>query len=59
MKQSTKDKLSGKLNQAAGKGKEKLGRATRDPDLTAEGQSQQLRGKVENKVGDIKKVFNK
>ncbi len=59
MKQSTKDELKGKLHETSGKIKESIGQATDDPNLTAEGQDEKTGGKVEHKVGQIKKVFEK
>ena len=59
MEESTKDKIQGKINDLAGKAKEKVGEATDNQDLHDEGQDDQLKGKVQNKVGDIKKVFEK
>jgi uncharacterized protein YjbJ (UPF0337 family) len=58
MKESTEDQLRGKANEAIGTVKEKVGKATDDPELEGEGQGQKVGGKVEKKVGDIKKVFN-
>ena len=59
MEESTKDKIQGKINDLAGKVKEKVGDATNNPDLHDEGKDDQLKGKVQDKVGDIKKVFDK
>lgn len=59
MKSSTKDKIEGGLNQASGKVKEALGKATDNPKLTAKGQAENLAGKLQSKVGDIKKVVEK
>ena len=39
MKQSTKDTAKGKFHEVKGKVKEKVGRATNNPDLEAEGRS--------------------
>jgi len=39
--------------------KEVTGRATRNPNLEAEGDTDRVAGKVQRKVGEIKKVFNK
>ncbi|MDO9633290.1 MAG: CsbD family protein, partial [Humidesulfovibrio sp.] len=55
MKSSTKDKIEGGLNQASGKVKEVVGKATDNPKLTAKGQAENLTGKIQNKIGDIKK----
>ncbi len=57
MEDSTKDKVKGNVDQASGTVKEKVGQATDDPDLQDEGAGQKLKGKVQDKVGDIKKVF--
>ena len=60
MEESTKDKIEGKLNDlTAPQVKEKVGAATNNQDLHDEGQDDQVKGKVQNKVGDIKKVFEK
>lgn len=59
MEDSTKDKVKGKVDQASGKVKEKVGQATDDPDLQDEGTGEKLKGKAQEKVGDIKKVFEK
>ncbi len=59
MEESTKDKVQGNLNQATGAVKEKVGEATNDPGMQDEGTVEKLKGKVQEKVGDIKKVFEK
>ncbi len=59
MKDSTKDKIQGGVHELKGKVKEKLGKATNDPDLAAEGTDERLGGKIQKKVGDIEKVFEK
>ena len=59
MEESTKDKVQGNVNQATGTAKEKIGQATNDPDMQDEGTMEKFKGKVQEKVGDIKKVFEK
>ena len=59
MKDSTKDKVEGAVHDAKGAIKEKIGRATNNPNLEAEGQDEKVGGKIQKKVGDIKKVFEK
>ena len=59
MKQSTKDKAQGKFHEVKGQVKEKVGRATNNPDLEAEGQVEKLGGKVQKKIGQVKKVLGK
>ena len=39
--------------------KEKAGQVTGNPDLTNKGHAEQLAGKVQEKVGQVEKVFEK
>jgi uncharacterized protein YjbJ (UPF0337 family) len=57
MKPSTKDKAQGTFHEVKGKVKEKIGRATNNPDLEAEGQVEKIVGKVQKKIGQVKKVL--
>jgi uncharacterized protein YjbJ (UPF0337 family) len=57
MKSSTKDKIEGTLKEATGKLKEKVGLAVDDPGMRDRGTSEKIAGKVQGKVGDVKKVF--
>ena len=59
MKSSTQDKAEGTMKDIRGKVKEGVGNATDDPNLRDDGQLDQAEGKVQKKVGDVKKVFNK
>jgi uncharacterized protein YjbJ (UPF0337 family) len=59
MKDSTKDKIEGAVHDAKGAAKQKIGHATNNPDLEAEGQDEKVAGKIQKKVGDIEKVFEK
>jgi uncharacterized protein YjbJ (UPF0337 family) len=59
MKPSTKDKAQGTFHEVKGKIKEKVGRATNNPDLEAEGQVEKIGGKVQKKIGQVKKVLGK
>ena len=59
MTSSTTDQIKGKLHELKGGAKEKAGQITNDPNLTAEGQDEKLDGKIQKKVGQIKKVFEK
>jgi len=58
MTNSTEDKIKGKATELKGDVKEAIGKVTDNPKLEAEGQADQVEGKVQNKVGDVKKVFN-
>jgi uncharacterized protein YjbJ (UPF0337 family) len=57
MKQSTKDKAKGTFHEVKGKVKEKVGRATNNPDLEAKGQVEEIGGKVQKKIGQVEKVL--
>ena len=59
MKSSTRDKAAGTAKSVSGKIKESAGRAVGNPRLQDEGTAQRVEGKVQKKVGDIKKVFDK
>ena len=59
MKQSTKDKAKGKFHEVKGKVKEKVGRATNNPDLEAEGQVEKIGGKVQKKIGQVETLLGK
>jgi uncharacterized protein YjbJ (UPF0337 family) len=47
------------MHEAKGKLKEKAGQVTKNPDLEAEGHDEKMAGKVQKKVGQVEKVFEK
>jgi uncharacterized protein YjbJ (UPF0337 family) len=59
MTPSTKDQVEGKFHEVKGKVKEKAGQAVGNPNVEADGQSENLAGKVQKKVGQVEKVFEK
>jgi uncharacterized protein YjbJ (UPF0337 family) len=59
MKDSTKDKVQGAVHEAKGKVKEKIGQLTKNPRLEDEGTDEKVAGKIQKKVGDVEKVFEK
>ncbi len=59
MNSSTKDKIKGKMDQAKGAVKEKTGEAIGNPDLRDRGTAEKVGGEIQEKVGDIEKVFEK
>lgn len=59
MNSSAKDQIEGAFHEAKGKVKETVGQATNNPDLEAEGKAENLAGKLQKKVGEVKKVFEK
>lgn len=58
MKSSTRDKAAGTAKILKGKAQEAAGRATSKPNLRDKGIAKQNEGRVQKKVGDIKKVFD-
>jgi uncharacterized protein YjbJ (UPF0337 family) len=59
MNSSTNDKLKGNAKQAIGKAKEVAGKVTGNPELRNRGTAENLEGKIQKKVGDVKRVFGK
>jgi uncharacterized protein YjbJ (UPF0337 family) len=59
MKSSTKDKAEGTLHQVKGKVKEVAGKISGKRDLEIEGILENNAGKVQEKIGDMKKVLDK
>ena len=59
MNSSTHDKAAGTAKEAIGAVKEKTGAAIGNPDLQDRGTAEKVEGKVQQKVGDVKKVFDK
>ena len=59
MQPSTEDQIKGTIHAVKGAVKEKVGQAMHKPDLQAEGQDEKLAGKVQQKIGQIEKVFEK
>ena len=57
MKSSTKDRAKGRINEAKGKLKEKAGRAIGNPDMEDQGAAEKVGGKIQRKIGEVKKVF--
>jgi uncharacterized protein YjbJ (UPF0337 family) len=59
MKPSTNDQIEGAVHEVKGKLKQAAGQVVGNPDLEAEGQGEKIAGKVQKKVGQIEKVFEK
>ena len=59
MKPSTENEIAGKVHEVKGKIKERVGQLTNDPDLEAEGIGEKIGGKVQRKIGQVKKVLGK
>jgi len=59
MKSSIKDKVEGTFHEVKGKAKEVAGKLSDNPKLQAEGTAEKLAGRVQEKVGQVKKVLGK
>ena len=59
MKSSTQDKAEGTFHQVKGKLKEIAGELSDNPKLEDEGTGEKIAGKVQEKIGQIKKVLGK
>lgn len=59
MNPSTNDQIDGAIHQVKGAVKEAAGRAVNNPDLEAEGIAERIAGHVLQKLGQIKRVFEK
>jgi uncharacterized protein YjbJ (UPF0337 family) len=57
MKSGNRDKAEGALHEMKGKVKEVAGKVTDNPKLEAEGTAEKVAGKVQGKVGEVKKVL--
>lgn len=57
MRSSTKDQIKGKAREAVGAAKKSAGKAMNRPDIEDRGRDEQVRGAVQKKVGEVKKVF--
>jgi uncharacterized protein YjbJ (UPF0337 family) len=59
MKTSAKDKAEGTFHELKGKVKEVAGKLSDNPKLEAEGTGEKIAGKIQGKIGQVKKVFGK
>lgn len=59
MKSSTKDQTEGTFHQVKGTIKEAAGKLSNNPKLEGEGTGEKIAGKVQEKLGQIKKVLEK
>ena len=59
MKSSTKDQAEGKFHGVKGKIKEVAGKLSDNPKLEGKGKGEKIAGKVQEKIGQVKKVLGK
>jgi uncharacterized protein YjbJ (UPF0337 family) len=57
MKSSMKDKVKGAFHEAKGAVKEMAGEMTDNPKLEAKGKAEKIAGKVQGKIGQVKRVL--
>jgi uncharacterized protein YjbJ (UPF0337 family) len=55
MRRPNQDEIRGKIDEAAGTVKEKIGRASGNPDLEYEGADQRIGGKMESGAGKARR----
>jgi uncharacterized protein YjbJ (UPF0337 family) len=59
MKSSTKDQVEGTFHKVKGTLKETAGKLSDNPKLEGEGTGERIAGKVQEKIGQLKKVLGK
>ena len=59
MKSSRQDQTEGMFHKAKGRVKEVAGKLSDNPKLEAEGTAEKIAGKVQEKIGQVKKVVGK
>ena len=59
MKSSTKDQAEGTFHEVKGALKEMAGKLSDNPELEGEGAGERIAGKVQEKIGQFKKVLGK
>ena len=59
MKSSAQDHMEGTFHKINGEVKEIAGKLSDNPDLEAEGAVEKIAGKVQEKIGQVKKVWGK
>jgi len=59
VKSSSKDKAKGTFHEVKGKVKEVAGKLSDNPNLEAEGTGEKIAGKIQGKIGQVKKVLGK
>lgn len=59
MKSSTENKINGKIHESKGKAKQVAGVVTDNVALQSEGELEELRGKLQQQLGEIAKKLEK
>jgi uncharacterized protein YjbJ (UPF0337 family) len=59
IRRSTKERAKGRAQEVKGSAKEKIGTKMGRPDIQDRGTAERVQGKVQRKVGEIRRVFGK
>ena len=59
MKSSIRDKAEGTFHKVKGEAREMAGKIADNPELEAKGKTEKIAGKLQGKVGQVKKVLGK
>jgi uncharacterized protein YjbJ (UPF0337 family) len=59
MNPTTKDLIEGAFHEVKGKAKQAAGQVLKNPNLETEGKTENQAGKVQKKIGQVEKVFEK
>jgi len=59
MENSTTDQVKGAFKEAKGAVKEKVGEMANDPNMADRGREENVEGKIQKKVGQVERVFEK
>jgi uncharacterized protein YjbJ (UPF0337 family) len=59
MKSGDRDKTEGTFHEVKGKAKEVAGKLSDNPKLEGKGISEKIAGKIQKKIGQVKKIFGK
>jgi uncharacterized protein YjbJ (UPF0337 family) len=59
MKSGSRDKMEGTGHKTKGIVKESIGKLSDNPRMEVEGTVEKIAGKVQHKIGEVKKVFGK
>ena len=59
VKESTKNRVKGRVREISGKVKSRAGRATGNPRLQDRGDAENISGKVQRKIGEVGKVVGR
>jgi uncharacterized protein YjbJ (UPF0337 family) len=59
IKPGTQDQVEGELHNVKGKAKKVAGKLLNDPELEAGGEAEEIAGKIQTKIGQVKKVLGR